>query len=210
MTFLFSACVLYGMAETMNNCESPAIGVKSTTIHPPPPDDLSGLFLNTHSDSQAPCNGTVEAWDFCYYVLDNVTQEQNSTSIIPGVWRKQNNSVYQLVNNSIDLPILTTIKPGVQFVCHHWSLPNNSTFEVKEGDIVGVFVDGLRMVHVLGNSSSDAEIMKAVDITYIGTPVSEQNLNNTPYSLYLKAMMAGMQQINNATRLQIMYLSFSP
>ena len=71
-----SACTTYGMAQTMNNCSCEGdivstIGRKPTTLSLDlsPPSDLSGLFLNTHS--QAPCNGRVVAWEFCYYVLQD-------------------------------------------------------------------------------------------------------------------------------------------
>lgn len=189
----------YGMEQTMNNCSCEgAIGGKPTVLDPSPPENLSGLFLNTHPDSQAQCDGRVVAWDFCYYVFDDAPQQDdNATRIQAGVWR-QNNSEYQLlVNSTIQLPIPEPAS-GVQFVCRHWSLINethDATFEIEEGDIVGVYVDGIRVVHVLGSSTNDAhdnEIMSTVDITDIKTPVSA--LNNTSYSLYLKALL-GMQLI---------------
>lgn len=183
----------YGIAQTMS-CEG-AVGEKPTTLYPSPPKNLSGLFLNTHPDSRAPCNGKVVAWDFCYYVLDDTIPQQKNDSIRiqAGVWRQQDNSEYQfLKSSSIKLPIPSPMA-GFQFVCRHWSLvTNNATFEVEEGDIVGVYVDDTRMVHVLGNSTNDAEdngIVRAVNITDIEMPVSMSELNSTSFSLYLKAIM---------------------
>lgn len=188
----------YGMAQNMI-CED-AVGGKPTTLYPSPPKNLSGLFLNTHPDSRAPCDGTVVAWDFCYYVLDDMIPQHNNDSIRiqAGVWRQQDNSEYQFLNNSsIDLPIPRPTA-GFQFVCRHWSLvTNNATFEVEEGDIVGVYVDGIKMVHVLGSSTNDAQdngIVRAVNIIDIKTPVSVSELDSTSYSLYLKAIM-GMRMI---------------
>ena len=185
-----------GMAQMMSSCSrESAVGGKPATLDPSPPNNLSGLFLNTHPDSRAPCNGTVVAWDFCYHVLDDTIPQGNndSTRIQAGVWRQQNNLEYHFVNNSsIELPIPRPTA-GFQFVCQHWSLvTDNDTFEVQEGDIVGVYVDGIRMVHVLGSSTNDAQdnkIVRAVNITNIKMPVSVSELNSTSYSLYLKALM---------------------
>ena len=195
------------MPETMTscNCEG-AIGDKPATLDPSPLEYSSGLFLNTHPDSRAPCNGTVMAWDFCYHVLDdNITLQQTNESIRiqAGVWREQNNSEYQFLSDSlIDLPIPPPAR-GFQFVCRHWSLVNSThdaKFEVQEGDIVGVYVDDVRIVYVLGGSvdgAQDNRIMRAVNIADIKTPVSDLDLNSTSYSLYLKAIMGKQVSHNN-------------
>ncbi len=194
------------------NCEG-AIGGKPSALDPSPSKSVSGLFLNTHPDSRAPCDGRVMAWDFCYYIFNDTQQQDNdSTKIEAGVWRQQGSSEYRLVNNSwVELPIPEPVS-GLQFVCQHWSLSDtdNATFEIKKGDIVGIYVEGMRVVHVLGNSTNDAqdnEIMSAVNVD-IETPVSE--LNSTPYSLYLKALL-GMQFDSHAcTKLIILdyFISF--
>ena len=81
----------------------------------------------------------------------------------------------------------------MQFACHRWNLTHDATFAVQEGDVVGVFVNGTRMVHlhVLSESKRDNGIVRAVDnITSIESSVSK--FVNTSYSLYLEAVM-GMQ-----------------
>lgn len=189
------------MEQIVNNCSCEgAIGGNPAVLvlDPSPPENLSGLFLNTHPDSRAPCDGRVMAWDFCYYVIDDAPQQDNkATTIQAGIWR-QNNSEYQLlVNSMVQLPILEPAS-GVLFVCQHWSLINethDARFKIEKGDIVGVYMDGIRVVNVLGSSTSDANdnaIMSTVDIMDIKTPVSA--LNSTSYSLYLKALL-GMQLI---------------
>ena len=96
----------------MNNCYCEGvIGGKPAVIDPSPPENLSGLFLNTHPDSQAPCDSTVMAWDFCYYVIDDDT----ATSIQAGIWRQNNSEYHLLVNSMIQLPIPEPAS-GVQFV----------------------------------------------------------------------------------------------
>ena len=195
-----SACTVYGIAQTMSSCSCKStIGKIPATIDTAPIEDtsssLSGLFLNINDNST--CNGTVTAWDFCYYVINTPQQDQESTNIQAGVWRKQDGG-YQLLNRSIiDLPIPNPER-GFQFVCRHWSLnPTNETFTVQEGDTVGIYVTDTSMVHniILGIPATDEqhnEIMKAGNITDIESPISFKQLNNTFYSLYLMAVI-GMQ-----------------
>jgi hypothetical protein len=201
------------MEQTMNdcNCEG-AIGGKLAAVDPSPPKALnvSGLFLNTHPDSRAPCDGRVVGWGLCYYIDDTQQQDNDLTIIKAGVWRQQNSSEYQLLNNSLVELQIPEPASGVQFVCQHWRLINNTAFGIKKGDIVGVYVDGKGVVHVLGNSTNDAqdnEIMSAVDITGNETSVSE--LNSTSYSLYLKAML-GMQFDSYVLTILIIRLFLSP
>ena len=100
---------------------------------------------------------------------------------------------YTLVDDSlIDLPIPPP-QPGFQFVCRHWTLGcREPTFDVQEGDIVGMYVNDTsddNMVHILGmppNNESSAGTMKSVDVTNIN---SVSNLTSVSYSLYLEAVL---------------------
>ena len=155
---------------------------------------LSGLFLNTEYCS--PCNGSVTAWDFCYYI--NITHMSKLT-IQAGVWRKSGED-YTLVNNSlIDLPIPDPrAQPGFQFICRHWVLSEECRgeppFEVQKGDIVGMYVNDTsdeNVVHVLGtppNNASNAGTMRSREITDINE-VSNSSLMPVSYSLYLVAVL---------------------
>lgn len=151
----------------------------------------SGLFLDTNHTST--CNGTVVAWEFCYYVNMQI-MDMELLKIHAGVWRPQGME-YQLVDNSLtDLPI-SMPDSGLQFVCRQWSVNSGETFDVTEGDIAGMYVkeesNKRNLVHILGMPISDEAVggvMKVVNVTNI-TSVSYSQLDVTSYSLYLMAVI---------------------
>ena len=101
---------------------------------------------------------------------------------------------YTLVDDSlIDLPIPPP-QPGFQFVCRHWALGcREPTFDVQEGDIVGMYVNDTsddNTVHILGMPNEpSADTMKSANITNISS-VSDSSLTPVPYSLYLEAVLS--------------------
>lgn len=151
--------------------------------------NFSGLYLNTNSMST--CNGTVIAWNYCYYVNIQGTNRQ-LTKIQAGVWRRQEMGYYQLVTNSLtDIPI-PPLDGGLQFVCREWYLNFDKTFEVQEGDIVGLHAEKSGVIHFLGISTSNEQdngTQKAEHITDTTSPVSPSELIVTPYALYLMAVI---------------------
>ena len=184
------------VVQAMDIVCSTTIGKMPTTFNNRPNDTsrLSGLFLNTEYES--PRDGNVTAWDFCYFI--RVTPMTNIT-IQAGVWR-ENGGTYTLVKDSlIDLPI-SDPETGFQFVCRHWVLDicqGEPPFEVKKGDIVGMYVYDTSddsMVHILGTrpaGKTDAGVMKSRDtITDIeNDTVSNSTLSPMNYSLYLVAQL---------------------
>lgn len=179
----------------MQAMDTNMIGRMPTSFNNAPRDTsrLSGLFLNTNDRS--PDSGNVTAWDFCYYI--SVTQPSMIT-IQAGVWR-ESSGYYTLVNNSlIDLPIPEP-QPGFQFVCRHWPLSecqDEPTFEVQEGDIVGMHVNDTsdnNMVHILGmppdnETTAGTKKIRSMNITDINN-VSNSTLESVGYSLYLVAVL---------------------
>ena len=180
-----------GVAKAMDTCTVDAvIGKMPTTFNNAPTNTsgLLGLFLNTNYAS--PYDGNVTAWDFCYYI--SVTQT-NTTTIWAGVWR-ESGGYYTLVDDSlIGLPIPNP-QLGFQFVCRYWALNESEAFEVQEGDIVGMYVDGTEdnnVVHILGmpaNNEPNAGIIKSMDIVDIDN-VSNSILTPANYTLYLVAIL---------------------
>ena len=150
---------------------------------------ISGLFLNANEGST--CSGTVLAWEFCYYVNIQVA-DLELFKIQAGVWRKYEKDYY-LVNNSLaELPIPDP-DSGVQFVCRYLSLNSSDTFEVNEGDIVGMHVKNKsNKIHLLGmvaSNEQDSGVLKAINITEIMLPISGSQLSITSFSLYLMAVI---------------------
>lgn len=191
MHYTFTVCTVFQGADTLSDITCGSIGTMPATFDVAfrNVSNFSGLYLNTNSTSA--CNGTVIAWNYCYYVNIQGTKQQ-STKIQAGVWR-QKIGQYQLVENSLaDIPI-PPLDSGLRFVCREWYLDFNKTFEVQEGDIVGLHAEDKSLViHFLGMPTSNEQdngTWKAEHINNITSPVSVSKLITTPYSLYLMAVI---------------------
>ena len=100
---------------------------------------------------------------------------------------------YQLLNNSLTGIPIPLLDSGLWFVCHEWYLNFDKTFEVQEGDIVGLHAENKSgVIHFLGMPTSNEQdngTRKAENIAGAISPVQASELNITPYSLYLMAVI---------------------
>ena len=158
---------------------------------------FSGVYLNLDYDST--CNGTVIAWEYCYYYNDMHEDNVEPAEVKVGVWRA-NGTEYQLVDGSVMTLPTPTLDGGLQFACREWMLNSSQAFQVQEGDIVGIHVnDGsaTSIVHILGmtEQNSTTEHVRAENVTDDMTSIANDQLSESQYSLYLMATI-GTSRLN--------------
>lgn len=171
-------------------CEG-SIGKIPPTVDVVLASSFSGLLLNMNYPS--PCNGRVIAWNYCYYVnVQAVNQESTQITVQAGVWREQGMG-YELLDESLTDLHIPQPDRSLQFVCREWYLDFDRTFQVQEGDIVGLYMkEESHKIHFSKIPASSEQLnatLKVEDITQLRSTIMNSQLSNTAYSFYLMAVI---------------------
>lgn len=142
---------------------------------------LSGLYLNTKYSFN--CDGIIIAWRMCYYFSNG---GQNSTQVKAGIWRPRRNNEFELVDNSVIELSIPYLLDGTRFLCRNWDV--NDTVEVKEGDIVGLYVEDTSSIHMFEANNQPVGIMEVENKMDIYSNISRFDLKPASFSLYLEAV----------------------
>ena len=160
-----------------------------TTFNSPPLSVVpAGLYLNT--DYRFNCNGSLTAWNLCYYLTDR----QSPTQIKTGIWRRrENGELFELVNESTTTLNITNPGDGTKFLCRRWNLNESWFVNVQEGDIIGVYIEDTLSIHLFesnpNSNSNNREIMKVDNANDILSNVSSSMMRGVPYFLYVEAVI---------------------
>ena len=107
----------------------------------------TGVYLNLESPAQ--CNGTVTAYHYCYYDIN----DEETVSVTLLVYRREGDT-YRLVEGSLHL-----IQKGQsqliegEFACDMEPLEESEQFQVQEGDIIAACIPNVRPLDILAEEA---------------------------------------------------------
>ncbi len=116
------------------------------------------LLLDLNSPST--CNASINTWSICY--VSNNGYFDSSGNISVGVWRRNDSTdFYELVNESLSpLPLLQgSLEYQFDFICQRFIV---QSFDVMEGDIVGVVITNVTSVSLLNEDEDGMVCMVSI------------------------------------------------
>lgn len=171
--------VAYWMVVTTHQNSTIGRDPISSFITDLPKIDTATLFLD--SNNSFTCNGTMNTWRFCYF-----TDGRSDNDSI-GVWKKIDNTSYELVDGSLlSLRGMVIELEAVDFVCvRHIVRP----FNVTEGDVIGAVISSNLSAFSLVRPAEDGRLYTATP-----TPNFKVNINGIfleGYAIYAEAYFEG-------------------
>jgi len=113
-----------------------------------------GLFLDMQNP--APCNGTVTAWNYCFYRIESASDINYIVDFV--VYRRRGNGVmYDLVESmTVDMSGGQLEDLNSHFTCDTISLQESEMFEIREADVLGACLNdegnNQKMLDILAES----------------------------------------------------------
>jgi len=133
-----------------------------------------GLFLDLQNP--APCNGTVTAWNYCFYRIESAS---DINYIVDFVVYRRMGSNYQLVESrTVDMSGPQLAALNSDFMCDTISLQESEMFEIREADVLGACLNDE------GNNQKMLDILaESVTNTLYATDGCTQSGINIPTSI---------------------------
>ena len=166
------SCTLFGNTDRMEHSQSSA----------------KGLFLDLQNP--APCNGTVTAWNYCFYRIESAS---DINYIVDFVVYQRMGSNYQLVENrTVDMSGRQLRDLNSDFTCDMISLQESEMFEIREADVLGACLNdegnNQKMLDILAESVTNTLYVTdgCTQSVNIPTSIRSRGLTTSPsFALHL-------------------------
>ena len=164
------------------------------------------IYLNT--DYPAPCSGTVERWQFCFYrpATHGVNDSYRLTFAVYRRIDSGNSTLYEIVGPSLRTITRTFRTQSSNFSCQVLTLNNMSNrqpFNIKTGDIIGACVydptdNNREPMDAISETDGYSLLQNNVRLTPCGFASMPSTISSSQLStvnsrlLHLSAIVAGM------------------
>jgi len=147
-----------------------------------------GLFLDLQNP--APCNGTVTAWNYCFYRLESASDLNYLVDFV--VYRRMGSN-YQLVESrTVDMSGPQLARLNSDFMCDTISLQQSEMFEIREADVLGACLNDegndQKMLDILAESVTNTMSVTAGCTQSVNIPnnIRRNRLTTSPsFALHL-------------------------
>jgi len=147
-----------------------------------------GLFLDLQNP--APCNGTVTAWNYCFYRIESASDLNYLVDFV--VYRRRGSNYLLVESTTVDMSGRQLAALNSDFMCDTISLQESEKFEIREADVLGACLNdegnNQKMLDILAESVTNTLYVTdgCTQSVNIPTSIRSNRLTTSPsFALHL-------------------------